>query len=525
MACVIGYDYVVVGAGTAGSVLAARLSQDAAVRVLLIEAGSAEIEAPVRTPRAWVSLMGSSADWNDASVTQAATGVSYPLPRGRGIGGSSSINGMVFLRGHHSSYDAWGQAGARGWGFADLLPFFRRSESTQGRDPSVRGVHGPMRVAPASRPHPVSVAGVEAAVEAGHARAADPAGGLQEGAGLHDLTIVAGRRQSAADAYLRPVLRRSNLDIVTDAFVHRLRKVGDRCVGVCYSLGGEEVTVDCSGEVVLAAGAIGSPHLLMLSGIGPSKHLRDVGVDVVVDLPGVGANFQDHPQTSIVYSAAAPIPVSRNNHGEASVLWRSELTGWPDLQALFVTLPYHSPALHGPAEGYSIAVSLMTPRSRGWVRLASREPDVAPLVNPNYLRDSRDVEALVLGLQRAREIGEARALSAWRGSEVLPGPGLRDASALRKHVHESLTTYFHYAGTCRIGSDEEAVVDDHLRVHAVHGLRVADASVMPSIVSANTNAAVLAIAERAADLMSQNPPYGSQRRLPHPQRPPFRVIR
>ncbi|MEW2155409.1 GMC family oxidoreductase N-terminal domain-containing protein [Streptomyces sp. NPDC007189] len=502
MAHLTGYDYVVVGGGTAGSVVAARLSEDAAARVLLIEAGSAAVRAGMRTPQAWMSLLGSSADWNDVSVAQAATGASYPLPRGRGIGGSSSINGMAFLRGHRSSYDAWVRAGAPGWGYEDVLPFFRRSESTQGRDPSVRGVNGPMLVAPASRPHPISVAGVEAAVEAGHARAVDPSGGLEVGAGLHDLNIVAGQRQSAADAYLRPVLRRPNLDVVTDAFVHRLRMVRDRCVGLCYSQGKEQVTVDCSREVVLTAGAIGSPHLLMLSGIGPAKHLRDVGVDVVADLPGVGSHFQDHPQTSIVYSAAAPIPVSHNNHGEASVLLGSELTSRPDLQALFVTLPYHSPALKGPAEGYSIVVSLMAPRSRGWVRLASREPDVAPLVNPTYLQDHRDVEALVLGLQRAREIGEARALSAWRGSEVLPGPGFRDASALRRHVRESLTTYFHYAGTCRIGSDEKSVVDDRLRVHGVTGLRVADASVMPSIVSANTNAAVLAIAERAADFMS-----------------------
>ncbi|MFD8651698.1 GMC family oxidoreductase [Streptomyces mirabilis] len=323
---------------------------------------------------------------------------------------------MNFLRGHRSGYDAWTEAGAEGWGYDDLLPYFKRSENLTGiagRDPAVRGMDGPLRVGPAVERHPLAEAGLTPAVQAGHTEVRDLAGGLD----------------------------------------------GDHCTGV--------------------AGAVGTPQVLMLSGIGPRDHLGQVGIDTAVDLPGVGANLWDHPMSGIVYRAARPVPPGANNHGEVQGLIRSE------------------PQVADPV----IMVALMMPFSRGTVRLATSTPGGAPLLDPRYYTDRRDVAAMAGGLRTAREIGNAPALTNWRGEEALPGPAVHDDEQWTAYLHKNLRTYSHHAGTCRIGTDETAVVDPKLRVRGVSGLRVADASVMPSSVSANTNATVYAIAERAADLV------------------------
>jgi choline dehydrogenase len=496
------YDYIVVGGGTAGCVLASRLSQDDAAQVLLLEAGDPEPPEEAAVPPAWPTLQGTRADWNDIPDVWASAPVAWP--RGRGLGGSSNINGMIFIRGHRSSYDWWTETAAHGWDFDALLPYFKCSETVVSGRGDHRGSGGPMKVAPASEPSPVVISSIEAAVESGHLRAADIGGGLEEGVGLADLTIVDGRRQTAADAYLRPVLGRPNLDVVTGAHVHRLVLSAGRCSGVEFAKDGQSKTAGCSGEVILAAGTVGSAQLLLLSGIGPASQLREVGVDVAVDLPGVGANLHDHALSGVTYTSSRPVPPSVNNHGEAVGLLRSgqgELNG-PDLQILLVACPYFHPALSGPGpdEGYTIAVSLMSPHSRGSLRLASADPTAAPLIDSGYLNSDRDVDALMAGLDTVREIGSAPSLKAWRGKEAIPG----DAVPLRSYLRDNLMPYFHYVGTCRIGTDSMAVVDDTLRVRGITGLRVADASVIPSIPSANTNATVCAIAERAAALISEH---------------------
>ena len=499
-----GYDYIVVGAGTAGSVLAARLSESEDIRVLLLEAGPANGPDAVSVPPAWPTLIGSEVDWGYSTVEQPGlAGAVRPYPRGKMLGGSSAINAMMYIRGDRSSYDDWAADGAPAWAYSDLLPYFRRAERVAGRDSHFRGTHGPMTPTRASNVHAVARAFEEAFVELGYPVADDLNGADREGVSWPELNVVDGVRQSAADAYLRPVFDRPNLTVLTGALARRLLLSGSRCNGVEYSLAGYLDTADVAGEVILCAGAIGSPHLLQLSGIGPADTLRWHGIDVVVDLPGVGDNLADHPLGSVVYEAAKPVPAGTNNHGDAlAVLRTSAVLGAPDVQLLFLDVPLVRPTGLAPADVYAIAFSALRPHSRGSVMLASSDPETAPVIDPGLLSDERDMSTMLAALRLTREIGGARALAEWRRAEALPGPSVRTEAQERAYLRRSSGTYFHPVGTCRLGIDERAVTDLELRVRGIDGLRVVDASVMPSIPGANTNATVLAIAERAAAIIA-----------------------
>jgi choline dehydrogenase len=498
------YDHIIVGVGTAGCVLAARLAaQNPGRRVLLLEAGSSARTRAMTVPDAWPELLGTAADWASTTTGQADAGaVAYP--RGKALGGSGAINAMAHVHGHRAVYDGWAAGGAAGWGFADLLPYFQRAERADGRDPALRGTEGPVRVAPVPEAdrHPVARAFASALTAIGCPATDDLSGPRQEGVAWVDLAIADGQRVSAADAYLRPVLHRPNLVVQLGCLATRLQVRASRCIGVDYVRDGSPAQARARGEVIVCAGAVGSPQLL-LSGIGPARQLGALGIGPVADLAGVGENLQDHPVVMVSYASPSPLPRSRYNHGEMYAALRSELAGsYPDVHLFPILLPMAPAGCEPPATGYALVASAVAVDSRGSIRLASAAPEKAPLIDPGFLRAGRDLDRLEAGLTMIRQAVASASSSGLSAAEVWLGADVRGRSDLREYIRHRVASYYHPVGTCRMGPDADAVVDTSLRVHEISGLRVADASVIPN---AHTNATVLAIAEKAADLIGSGP--------------------
>lgn len=512
------YDYIIVGAGSAGCVLANRLSADPGLRVLLIEAGPADTRREIGIPAAFPNLFRTECDWRYATVAQPTLDQrSVYLPRGKTLGGSSSTNAMVFQRGHRVDFEHWAERGNVGWGWPDVLPYFKRMETWTGPGSPLRGTGGPMAVEPLRDPNPLTRAFIAAAEANGIARAADYNGETMDGVSAAQVTQRRGRRWSTADGYLKPVRSRPTLTVRTDVHAARVLLSGERAVGVALS-GGEEVRA--SREVILAAGAFNSPQLLLLSGIGPAAALRPHDIDVVHDLPGVGRNLQEHAMVVLKFACTTPqsllAATSLRSLGRYLVLRSGMLASnicegvcfvrtspdlpAPDLELAFAPVYYDTdnpPAQHA----FSIAAVCLQPRSTGSVELASRDPLAPPRIDPNFFADRADVDVLVHGMRLGRRIAADAAFGRCRGAELVPGADVSSEAELEQALRRHTETIYHPVGTCRMGTDALAVVDPELKVRGLAGLRVVDASVMPRIVRAHTNATTIMIAEKAADLI------------------------
>ncbi len=517
------YDYVIVGAGSAGCVLAARLTEDRSTRVLLLEAGGAASAREVRIPAAFSKLYKTAVDWDYATEPERCLhNRKLYWPRGKMIGGSGSMNAMIYIRGNATDYDHWASLGNEGWGFRDVLPYFKKSER-QGRGASeFHGASGPLYVADLRCVNPLTRSFLSAANELGIPANSDFNGGSQDGAGLYQVTQKRGQRHSTADGYLKPALARENLTVLTHAHAARIVIENHRAVGIAYIRAGAIETVRAERAVVLAGGAVNSPQLLLLSGVGPADEIRRPGVGAVHDVPGVGKNLQDHLMVSVGYLCTRPVSMANaesltnflrylvfkrgplvSNVAEAGIFWRTrDGLHAPDLQLLFGPAYYVNHGLAPRKEHcFGFGPTLLTPESRGSIALKSADPLEPPAIRANYLSSPDDMRVIIEGVKLSRQLAQTKAFEVYRGGELHPGPTVQSDDEIANFIRAEAETLYHPVGTCKMGNDSTAVVDDRLRVHGIDGLRVADASVMPRIPAGNTNAPTIMIAEKAADMI------------------------
>lgn len=526
------FDYVIVGGGTAGCVLAARLSADPGNSVVLIEAGGSARSRWIDIPAGFSKLLtGSQHNWRfETEPEDNVLGRRLVVPRGKGLGGSSLINGMIYVRGQREDFDGWSQHGARGWSFDDVLPYFKRVESFAGGDPALRGRDGPLSIVRVTETNPLADAFIAAGEQAGFPRNPDYNGASQDGFGYYQVTQKNGRRWSAYDGYLRPALGRSNLHVITDALAVGLEMDGRRAVRVVLRQDGGLRRVAARREILLTAGAIQSPHLLELSGIGDPERLAAAGIPVRHALAGVGANYQDHFATRMNWRVTRPITLNELSRGwrlglavaryylrrtgiltlgtglaHGFVRTRPDLEG-PDVQYFFMHASYANAADRAldRQPGMTVGVTQLRPQSRGLVHARSPDPLQPPAIRPNFLADPIDQQTLVEGMRVARRIIGQPAMDAFRAQELNPGPAVTTEAEWLDFARRNGQTIYHPVGTCRMGQGPSAVVDERLRVHGLDGVRVVDAAVMPVMVSANTQAAVMMIAEKGADLILQD---------------------
>ena len=504
------FDFLIIGSGTAGAVLAARLSEDPSTKVGLVEAGGAPTDPHIADPRAWPLLQGSAVDWAYRTEPQrhAANRV-FDWPRGKVIGGSTAINAMAHVRGHPDDFAAWVDQGCDGWGYADLMPYFLRSETYTPGASAFHGDRGPLHLIRPSDPHPITSAYMAAGVEVGFLPTADHNGPQMTGPCTNTLTIKDGKRQTIADAYLTPVLARPNLTLMQETEVQSLLLRRGRCTGMLAKTRDGAVALHAD-NVIVAAGTIASPCLLMRSGIGPSEDLKKLGIPIVADLPGVGQNLHDHLLSGgNIYRAKRPVLPSKYQNSESLMYlpWNGN-PGAPELVLACVIAPVATEQFTAPpfGEAYTLMFGFTHPKSRGTIRLASADPRTPPRIDPNYLADEYDRDGYLDALEMARAVGSAAALAEWRGEEVLPGPGVTSNTAKRDFLEKAAFTHHHPVGTCRMGRGKDAVVDSKMRVFGVEGLSVCDASVIPSITTGPVNAAIVALAERMSDLLRGKAP-------------------
>jgi choline dehydrogenase len=499
------YDYIVIGAGSAGCVVANRLTEDPNTTVLLLEAGNPDTKPEIQIPLDCRLLVGSEVDWGYLSEPEPYLNDRQIFcSRGKVLGGSSSINFMYYVRGNPRDYDHWQALGNPGWSYQDVLPYFKKSEHQQRGANAYHGVDGELSVTDVVAPTAISQRFVEAAIASKYDYNPDFNAAQQEGAGSYQFTIKDGKRHSAAAAFLVPILQRPNLTVTTEALVTRLLFEGTRAVGVEYQHEGMLHQDRVIREVIVSAGAFDSPKLLMLSGIGDAEQLEALGIDVVANLPGVGQNLLDHILVTVAYEATQNLhPASSNSVGETGLFLHSEESAdvAPDIQFFFCPLPLPLPGYTQPEWAFTGVACLTHPQNIGRVSLRSANAKDAPIIQMNYLQQEADVQKLVAGIKVVRKLFHSSALDEFRGEEISPGVEVQTDEELITYIRKTADSVWHPVGTCKMGSDPMAVVDPELRVHGVERLRIVDASIMPTITTGNTNAPTIMIGEKAADLI------------------------